>query len=102
MEGDRFKAVIETVQPLGMKTTVEYVARFDGKDYPVTGNAEIDTVALTRVDSLTFDATLKRRGKVMSTVRNTVSKDGLTMTVTSKGTNTRGQPVSSVALFFKQ
>ena len=101
-DGDRFKAVIETLQPLGTKTTAEYVARFDGKDYPVTGNSDVDTVALTRVDDLTFDATLKRRGKVVSTVRNAVSKDGTIMTITSKGTNARGQPTSSVALFFKQ
>ena len=101
-DGDRFKAVIETLQPLGTKTTAEYVARFDGKDYPVSGNSDVDTVALTRVDDLTFDATLKRRGKVVSTVRNAVSKDGTTMTITSKGTNARGQPTSSVALFFKQ
>lgn len=102
MEGDHFKAVIETTQPLGMKTRTEYMARFDGKDYPVTGNVDVDTVALTRVDDLTFDAVLKRRGKVTSTVRNTVSKNGITMTVTSKGTNARGQPTSSVAVFVKQ
>ena len=102
VDGDRFKAVIETLQPLGTKTTAEFVARFDGKDYPVTGNSDVDTVALTRVDDLTFEATLKRRGKVMSTVRNAVSKDGGIMTITAKGTNARGQPTSSVAVFFKQ
>ncbi len=101
-EGDRFKAVIETTQPLGMRTTAEYTARFDGKDYPLAGNADADTVALTRVDDLTFDATLKRRGKVVTTVRNAISRDGRIMTVTSKGTNARGQPTSSVAVFFKQ
>ena len=101
-EGDRFKAVIETTQPLGQKTRAEYAARFDGKDYPLTGNADADTVALTRVDDFTFDAALKRRGKVVTTVRNAVSKDGTSMTVTSKGTNARGQPTSSVAVFFKQ
>lgn len=100
-EGDRFKVVIETTQPLGMKTKIEYTARFDGKDYPLTGNADADTVALTRVDDLTFDATLKRRGKVTSTVRNTVAKDGTTMTITSKGTNARGQPASSVSVFVR-
>jgi hypothetical protein len=78
------------------------VARFDGKDYPITGNADVDTIALTRVDEWTFDATMKRRGKVMTNVRNAVSKDGRTMTVTSKGTNARGQPTSSVAVLTKQ
>jgi hypothetical protein len=101
-EDGALKGVIETVQPLGTTTKAEYVARFDGKDYPITGNADVDTIALTRVDEWTFDATMKRRGTVMTTVRNAVSKDGRTMTVTSKGTNARGQPTSSVAVLTKQ
>lgn len=101
-DGVGLKAVIETVQPLGAKTLVEYTARFDGKDYAISGNSDVDTIALTRIDEWTFDATLKRRGKVMITVRNTVSKDGRTMTVTAKGITTRGQPTSSVAIFTRQ
>jgi hypothetical protein len=96
------KAVIETVQPLGNKTTAEYTAQFDGKDYPLSGNADADTIALTRIDDLTWEATLKRRGQVASTVRNTVSKDGKTMTVATKGTNAQGKPVTSTAVFTKQ
>jgi len=101
-DGDGLKVVIETVQPLGVKTLVEYTARFDGKDYPISGNSDFDTIALTRIDGWTIDATLKRRGKVMTTVRNTVSKDGRTMTVTAKGMTARGQPTSSAAIFTRQ
>jgi hypothetical protein len=101
-DGDSLKAVIETMQPLGGKTVAEYSARFDGKDYPLTGNSDIDAIALTRIDDWSFEAVLKRRGKTMSTVRNVVSKDGRTMTVTSKGVNARGQQTSSVAIFTKQ
>ena len=42
-------------------------------------------VALTRVDANTFDATLKRAGKVVQTARNVVSADGKVMTVTVNG-----------------
>lgn len=101
-DGDGLKAVIETMQPLGGKTVAEYSARFDGKDYPLTGNSDIDAIALKRIDDWTFEAVLKRRGKTVSTVRNVVSQDGRTMTVTSKGVNARGQPTSSVAVFTKQ
>ena len=101
-DGVGLKAVIETVQPLGAKTRVEYTARFDGQDYPISGNSEVDTIALTRVDEWTFDAILKRRGKVMTTIRNTVSKDGRTMTVRAKGVTARGQATSSVAIFTRQ
>ena len=101
-DGAGLKGVIETVQPLGVKTLVQYTAQFDGKDYPISGNSDVDTIALTRIDQWTFDATLKRSGKVMTSVRNTVSKDGRTMTVTAKGTTARGQPTSSVAIFTRQ
>jgi hypothetical protein len=101
-QGNGLKAVIETVQPLGIKTTAEYTAAYDGKDYPLSGNADADTIALSKIDARTFEATLKRGGKVVSTARNTVSMDGKTMTITTKGVNARNQPVSSTALFTKQ
>ena len=101
-QGDGLKVVIETVQPLGIKTRSEYAALFDGKDNPLRGNAEADAISLVRIDAWTFEATLKKRGKVTIVVRNTVSKDGKTMTVTSKGVGARGRPVRSAAVFSKQ
>jgi hypothetical protein len=100
--GDGLKGVIETIQPFGIKTTSEYAAHYDGKDNPLSGNENADTIAVTRIDRWTFEALLKKRGKVMTTVRNTVSKDGKTMTVTAKGVNAQGQPVSSTTVFVKQ
>ena len=100
--GDGLKAVIETVNPLGAKTTSEYSAHYDGKDTPLSGNNTADAIAVTRVDAWTFDAVLKKGGKVVSTNRNTVSKDGKTMTVTAKGVNATGQPVSSTVVLDKQ
>lgn len=101
-QGDGLTAVIETIQPLGLKTTARYTAMFDGKDNPLTGNADADTIALTRIDPWTFEATLKKSGKVVNSVRNTVSRDGKTMTVVAKGTNAQGKPTSSEAVFVKQ
>ncbi|MGH9660213.1 MAG: hypothetical protein ACRD96_16810, partial [Bryobacteraceae bacterium] len=72
------------------------------KDNPLSGNDNADTIAVTRIDGWTFEAMLKKRGKVMTTVRNTVSRDGKTMTVTAKGVNAKGQPVSSTTVFAKQ
>ena len=47
--------------------------------------ASTDSIALARVDANTFDATLKRAGKVVQTARNVVSADGKVMTVTVNG-----------------
>ena len=102
LDGNKLKAVIETLQPLGTKSVVQYTAAFDEKDYPITGNSDVDSISLKRIDQWTFDATLKRSGKVATTTRNSVSKDGRTMTVTAQGTTPRGQPTKSVAIYTKQ
>jgi hypothetical protein len=39
---------------------------------------------------------------VAQTLRRVVSKDGKTMTVTTKGTNAQGQAVNNVAVFAKE
>jgi hypothetical protein len=100
--GDGLKATLETVSADGKRTTATYSAHFDGKDYPYAGSAAIDAIALKRIDNYSFEATNKKAGKAVVTGTNVVSKDGKTLTWTSKGTNAQGQPTSSVAVFEKQ
>ena len=49
-----------------------------------------------------MDSTFKKGGKVTDTVRDTVSKDGKTMTRWTGGTNAAGLPVSNFLVFDKQ
>jgi hypothetical protein len=86
----------------GTRTTTVYTANFDGKNYPLTGSPTADTVSLKRVDSHTTERTDKKGDKVITTLRRVVSRDGKTMTVTTKGTNAEGQPVNNVIVFDKQ
>jgi hypothetical protein len=86
-ERDGIKFTIDTVNADGTHTTGGYSGHFDGKDYPVTGT-NADAVSLTRLDAYTFEATLKRRGKVVNVVRHVVSKDGKTLTTTVSGSST--------------
>ncbi len=92
----------EFVNADGTRTATEYTANFDGKDYPLTGSQIADTVSLKRSNARTTVRTDKKGGKVAQTLRRVVSKDGKTMTVTTKGTNAQGQAVNNVALFEKQ
>jgi hypothetical protein len=79
-----------------------YTAKYDGKGYPVTG-APYDTIAIKQVDDNTFTVTTKQAsGKFQTTGRVVVSKDGKTMTATSKGTNTEGQEFTSEFVWEKQ
>jgi len=100
--GDGLKATLETVSADGKHTIAAFSAHFDGKDYPYTGSAAIDSIALKRIDDHSFEATNKKAGKAVVTGTNVVSKDGKTLTWTSKGTNAQGQPTSGVQVFEKQ
>jgi len=102
LAGKGEKATTECVNTDGTRTTVQYTANFDGKDYPLTGSQVADTVSLKRIDARTTDRTDKKGGKVAQTLRRVVSQDGKTMTVTVKGTNAQGQKVNNVVVFDKQ
>jgi hypothetical protein len=92
----------ETVKADGTKTSFEYTAQYDGKEYPITGNANADTVALKQVNDRTVEATLKKGGKVVTNARRVVSTDGKTLTLTLTGTNAQGQTMRNVQVFEKQ
>ena len=102
MFGDGLKNTLTTVSAAGKISTTTYSAHFDGKDYPYVGSQSFDTIALKRIDASTFTSEIKKAGKVVATVKNTVSPDGKTMTVSIKGTNAQGQPTSSMTVFEKQ
>jgi hypothetical protein len=79
-----------------------YAAKYDGKDNPVTG-APWDTIAIKQVDDNTFTVTTKQAsGKYRATGRVVVSKDGKTMTATSKGTDSEGVAFTSEFVWEKQ
>lgn len=79
-----------------------YTAKYDGKDNSVTG-APWDTIAITQVDDNTFTVTTKQaNGKFQATGRMVISKDGKTMTSTSKGTNIQGEAFTAEFVWEKQ
>ena len=86
----------------GTKRHWEFTANYDGKDSPVTGNPDADTVARTRIDASTVQTISKKAGKVTTTQTSAVSSDGKTRTVTTKGVNASGQQVNNVAVYERQ
>jgi hypothetical protein len=81
----------DAVLPSGTKRPSGYRAKFDGKDYPYTGPAG-DTIAITG-DGWASDATIKMGGKVTQTSHSVISKNGKTMTQTTKTAS--GYPIST-------
>ena len=86
----------------GTKINGGYTAKYDGKEYPVTGTTW-DTTSLKQIDANTFTFENKKTGgKYHVTGRTVISKDGKTMTTTTKGTNAEGQPSTSTIIYEKQ
>ena len=99
---DGIKRTGQSVDADGNPTSFEYTAKYDGKDYPVTGSDTFDMIALKRINDRTTEAILKKSGKVVSTARRVVSKDGKTLTLTITGTNAKGQKMKNIAVYEKQ
>jgi len=97
-----FKVDAKGTDAEGKPTHVHYEAKFDDKDYPVSGIAYADMVSVKRIDANTVESTLKKGGQVMMTVTTTVSGDGKTRTTTFKGKNEKGQDANNVAVYEKQ
>jgi hypothetical protein len=93
------KATIRTVDLDGHSTSVQYVAKYDRIEYPITGSAEADAIALRKVDAYTAEASLTHAGKVIGTASRVISKDGKTMTITFR--DARGV-VNNVAVYEKE
>jgi hypothetical protein len=86
----------------GSKMSGQSNYKYDGKDYPITGSPDYDTIAVTRIDAYTAKSVQKKDGKTVGTTIRKVSKDGKVMTLTSKGTSAKGTPVNNVLVFDKQ
>lgn len=100
--GKSVKAVIDGVAGTGEKMHWEYSAALDGKDHPMTGSPDGDTIALKALGANSIETTYKLKGKVTVVNVRTVSADGKTLTVTTKGTNAQGQKVNNVQVFEKK
>jgi hypothetical protein len=92
----------EGINADGSPLHVQYDAKFDGKDYPVTGVPYADTVSVKRIDANTIETTMKKGGQVMMTVTAKVSNYGKTRTSTFKGKDAERHDVLNVVVSDKQ
>jgi len=100
--GDDVKVTVDGVDGQGKPTHNEWTGKFDGKDYPVTGDPTSDTRAYTRIDDHTQQLTVKKDGKVTISGKIAVSPDGKTRTVNAGGTDPSGKKVQTKAVYDKQ
>jgi hypothetical protein len=102
LSGAEIKATLKNVDTTGKESVASWTIAYDGRDRPQIGAADSDSVSFKRIDAYNVEFTQKRAGKTVETGTRVFSKDRKTMTITSKGTNDRGQPVTTVMVFVKR
>ena len=102
MAADKVKVTVEGVDKDGKPVHNEWVGKFDGKDYPVTGDSIADMRSYTMVDDRTMTFSNKKDGKETLNGRIVLSADGKSRTVTVKTTNEKGEKVALTSEYDKQ
>jgi hypothetical protein len=100
--GDNMMVTIDGTDAAGKPTHNEWMGKFDGKDYPVTGDSTSDTRSVKKVDDHNLTFAVKKGGKVLFTGTIVLSADGKTRTVTTEGTDAAGKKVTATAVYDKQ
>src|SRR6202158_3223890 len=100
-DADNIKLSSDGIDAAGNPTHIEFTAKYDEKDYTITGVPYGDTIAIARIDNSTTESTVKKAGQAVMTVRSVVSKDGNTRTQTFKGKDAQGQEINNVVVYDK-
>jgi len=100
--GDGIQFESDLVNADGTTRRLSFTAKYDGKDYPVTGNPDADTVSYTKPNANTTEYVYKKGGKEVYRGQAVASKDGKTMTRTLKGKNAQGQDFTYSMFLEKQ
>ena len=100
--GENTKVTIDGTASDGTPTHSEWTGKFNGKDYPSTGNPNEDMRSVKMINDHTYQVASKKGGKVVLTAHVVVASDGKSRTVTTHGTDSKGKKYTSVAVYDKQ
>jgi hypothetical protein len=100
--GDKVKSTVDGLDPQGNPTHTVWIGKFDGKDYPVTGDPTSDTRALKQIDAHTLELTSKKAGKVTITGKIVIAADGKSRTLTASSTDSMGMKIEGMSFYDKQ
>jgi hypothetical protein len=99
---DNVKVTVEGTTADGKAFKSTWTGKYDGKDYPVTGDPQSDTRSYTKVDDRTLTFSGKKDGKVTVSGKVVVAADGKSRTVTATATDAKGQKASATSVYEKQ
>jgi hypothetical protein len=101
-DGDSIKVVTDGTDGKGNPMHTEWNGKFDGKDYPLSGDPAADSRSYKKVNEQTLTTTNKKDGKVAASGQIVVSKDGKTRTLTLSVKDSAGKKITSTAIYDKQ
>jgi hypothetical protein len=99
---DMIKVVVDGTDKAGKAVHNEWTGKFDGKDYPATGDPNYDARSYTPAGPNALDMTVKKAGKVVGTGKIVVSADGKSRTVTTKASDPAMAMMNNTAVYDKQ
>lgn len=102
MAGDKVKVTVDGMDADGKPLHNEWTGKFDGKDYPVTGDPTSDMRSYKEVNDHTLEITVKKDGKVTTTGKIVVAADGKSRTIDTHGTDAKGNKVHTHGVYDKQ
>ena len=100
--GDSVKVTTDGTDKNGNPSHTEWTGKFDGKDYPLTGDPAADSRSYKTIDGQTMALANKMDGKVVVSGRIVISADGKSRTLRVTGTDAAGKKVTSSAVYDKQ
>ena len=101
-DGDSVKVVTDGTDGKGDPMHTEWTGKFDGKDYPLSGDPTADSRSYNQVDERTLTLANKKDGKAVTSGRIVVSPDGKTRTLTVSAKDPAGKKLTSTAIYDKQ
>lgn len=100
--GDSVKVTVDGTGPEGKPLHNEWTGKFDGKDYPLTGDPDANTRSYKPMGDSSLELVNKKDGKVTARGKIMVSADGKTRTVTVEGTTPDGKTMKYTSVYDKQ
>ena|SRR5215831_7371082 len=100
--GDSVKVTTDGIDAQGKAAHSEWTGKFDGKDYPVSGDPNTDARSYKQVNDHTLTLENKKDGKVTLSGRVETSPDNRTRTVHLTGTGPDGKKFTSIAVYDRQ
>ena len=100
--GDMVKITVDGVDAAGKPVHHEWTGKYDGNDYPVTGDPTSDMRSYKTAGDRVLTFTAKKAGKVVTTGRVVLSADGKSRSVNVTATDSNGKKIHSIAVYDKQ